>query len=157
MVMKLRARPAEQGDLMLTFELFSDPITRKMDFNQEPVSLETHQKWFRDVLTLPGKYQMIIDGLHQDKWIPIGQVRVNDGGEISISLAPQFRNQRLGTPAIIAAIAHIQGNKDMKVLIAHIKQENTNSAKAFLRAGFRYVGTTTVEGHECLEYSYTMS
>jgi UDP-2,4-diacetamido-2,4,6-trideoxy-beta-L-altropyranose hydrolase len=151
---ELRVRPAQQDDLMLTFEWYNDPLTRKMDFDQAPASLETHREWFRRVLTQRGKFLMIVEGLHQDEWIPIGQVRVDDGGEISMSLAPQCRGQHLATPAIMAAMAHVQGNKDMRVLTAHIKQENSRSAKAFEGSGFRCVGPTTVRGHECLEYRY---
>jgi RimJ/RimL family protein N-acetyltransferase len=54
----------------------------------------------------------------------------------------------------MAAIAHIQGKLDTKSLVAHIKQENIRSVKAFEKAGFRYVGPARVKGNECLEYTY---
>ena len=154
-LVKLKVRPVEQSDVMLLFDWVNDPLTREMDFNQEPILLETHEEWFR---TLPqsGKYQMIVDGLHQDKWIPVGQVRVNDDGRISMSIAHQFRGQHLATPVIVAAMAHIRENTDMRVLIADIRQENTRSACAFQKAGFRYVDSRTVKGNVWKKYTCVM-
>jgi len=155
-LVKLKVREVEQSDLILLFDWVNDPLTREMDFNPEPIPLEIHEEWFR---TLPesGKYQIIVDGLHQNKWIPVGQVRVNDDGRISMSIAPQFRGQRLATPVIEAAMAYIRENTDIRVLIADIKQENTRSAKAFQKAGFRYVDSRNVKGKVWNKYTYVMS
>jgi RimJ/RimL family protein N-acetyltransferase len=153
---KLKVRQVEQNDLMLLFDWVNDPLTREMDFNPEPIPLEIHKEWFRR-LPESGKYQIIVDGLQQDKWIPVGQVRVNDDGRISMSIDPQFREQRLAAPVIEAAIAYIRENTDIRVLIADIRQENTRSAKAFQRAGFPYVDSRNVKGRVWNKYTYVMS
>lgn len=97
---------------------------------------------------------MIVEGYQQGKWVPIGQVRVDKDGEVSMSLAAEFRQQHLATPVIKAGIAYIKDKLATESLVAHIKQKNIASWKAFEEAGFRFVGYTTLEGHECREYTY---
>jgi UDP-2,4-diacetamido-2,4,6-trideoxy-beta-L-altropyranose hydrolase len=154
--MKLQVRPATDKDLMLIFEWANDPLTRKMSFNQAPIPFESHKKWFRAVLDPSSTTHLFIAEMHaSDNWIPVAQVRFDEDGEISMSLTKEYRGQGLATPVIQTAVDYAQ-NKNILPVIAHIKQENTASIKAFERAGFQLSGETSVKGRPCLEYVYRL-
>ena len=153
--MRLRARQVKENDLMLIFDWINDPLTRRMSFNQEPIPLETHKEEFSKVLNQQNTHLLIVEQHEESgKWIPIGQVQINKDGEITMSLASEFRGQHLAKPVIKTGIAYIRRDPSINKLVAHIKQENVASVKAFERAGFQFSCETTVEGHPCLEYNY---
>jgi hypothetical protein len=124
-----------------------------MSFNQALIPLETHKEWFAKVLSLRSTRLFIVEGQESEIWLPIAQVRVDEDGEISMSLAKEFRGRHLATPVIKTAIAHIKRVTPIRKLVAHIKPENIRSVKAFSRAGFHFARETTVKGHPCLEYT----
>lgn len=150
--MELKARPVKENDLMLVFKWANDPLTRRMSFNQDPIPLETHKQWFRKLLSQQKIYFLIIEGYILDKWTPIAQVRVDQSGEISISLASKFRGCHLASPAIKTAIAYIKDKFLVSELVAHIKHENIISVRVFRRVGFHFIRETTIKGCSCLEY-----
>jgi RimJ/RimL family protein N-acetyltransferase len=98
---------------------------------------------------------LIIEAYHPSQhWIPIGQVRFNQYGEIGVSLSRAFRGQRLATPAIETGICYLKHHSTLESVFAHIKEDNSASARAFERAGFRLVCETAVEGQACRAYAY---
>ena len=152
--MKLKVRPAKENDLMLIFKWANDPLTRKMSFNQNPISLETHKEWFYKIVATH-THLFIVEGKNLDNWLPVAQVRVDKNGEISMSLASEFRGQHLATPVIKTVIDYCGNfNLPLKELVAHIKPENIASIKTFKRAGFHFVRETMINQHPCLEYIY---
>ena len=152
--MELKVHPAREDNLMLIFNWANDPLTRGMSFNQDLIPLETHKEWFSKVLSQRRIHLLIVEGYESGNWVPIAQVRVDEDGEISMSLASEFRGQHLATPVIKAGIAYIKREFLIDKLVAHIKHENIVSVKSFERAGFHYTCETTVKGHLCLEYIY---
>jgi len=124
--MKLQVRPVTDKDLMLIFEWANDPLTRKMSFDQTPIPLESHNKWFRAVLDSSTTHLFIVETFASENWIPIAQVRFDEDGEISMSLASEYRGQGLATPVIQPAIDYAQNKNILPVnaVIAHIKHEN---------------------------------
>ena len=153
--MKLKARPAKKDDLMLLFNWFNDSLTRRMSFNQDPISLETHKEWFNKLLS-QGSTRLIIIEQNEDSgnWTPIAQVQIDKNGEITMSLASEFRGQHLAKSVIKTGIAYIRRDPSIKKLVAHIRNENIASVKAFEKAGFLLTCETTVSGHQCFEYIY---
>ncbi len=152
--MELKARLAREDDLMLIFNWANDSLTRRMSFNQDPIPLGTHKEWFGKVLNQQKIHLLIIEGYESSNWVPIAQVRVDEDGEISMSLASEFRGQHLATPIIKVGIAYIKREFLIDKLAAHIKHKNIVSVRAFERAGFHYTCETTVKEHLCLEYIY---
>jgi len=121
----------------------------------DPSTLESYRKWFRKVLLAPGNCLLIIEAYHPSQhWIPIGQVRFNECGEIGVSLSQAFRGQHLATPAIEAGICYLKQHSSLQSVFAYIKQDNDASARAFERAGFGFVCETAVQGHACRVYAY---
>ena len=152
--MKLRVRLAREDDLMLIFNWANDSLTRRMSFNQDPISLGTHKEWFSKALSQQYTCLLIVEQYCSGNWVPIAQIRVDQDGEINMSLASEFRGQRLATPVIKAGIAYIKREFLRDKLTAHIKHENVASVRAFERAGFQFTKETTVKGHRCLEYVF---
>lgn len=152
--MKLRVRPAMEDDLMMIFNWANDSLTRRMSFNQNFIPLEDHKKWFNKVLSQRKTHLLIIEADKSNNWIPIAQVRVDEDGEISMSLVSQFRLQQLAKPVIKAGIEYIKNEFQIDELVANIKKENIASVKAFKKAGFQFFGETIVKGHLCLKYIY---
>ena len=153
--MKLRARMAKESDFMLIFNWINDPFVRSMSFDRSFITLETYKEEFQKVMSQQNTHLLIIEQ-HEDssKWIPIAQVHIDKDGEITMSLASEFRGKHLAKPVIKAGIAYIRRYPSIKKLVAHIKDENITSVKAFEKAGFRLNGKTTFRGHQCLEYIY---
>ena len=153
---KLRLRPAESTDFMLIFNWANDSLTRKMSFNQEPISLEAHEGWFKQVLSR--QILLLVAEAHKSgNWHPIGTFRVGEDGEVSMSLAAEYRGQHLATPVISIGIKNLGPKFHKDKLVAHIKKDNIASIKAFERAGFYFVAEAEVRGNPCLEYIYELS
>lgn len=152
--MELRARPVTEDDMMVIFEWANDPVTREMSFSSEPILLETHKKWFARVLSSPDVHLLIIEGQESGRWHPVGQVRFDADGEISIALAPKFRGRGLGKSLLRTGIEYVIDKLKTKRITAHIKRENLASIKIFERAGFRFHRRTQYKGQKCLEYTY---
>lgn len=75
---------------------------------------------------------------------PIATVRLvplpDDEMEIHLTIAPEWRGQRLATPIIEAACARARA-EGAQLVIAQIKAENAPSLRAFQAAGFTWFGT----------------
>lgn len=154
--LKLRARLAKESDLMLIFNWANNPLTRKMSFDQDSISLKTHQKWFNNIINQKNIHLLIIEGYDSGSRIPLGQIRVDRDGKISMSLASEFRGQHLATPSIKVGIAYIKNKFLLNRLVAYIKQENIASVKAFKKAGFQFNRKTTIKRCLCFEYIFEL-
>ncbi len=152
-----RARLANTNDMRLLFEWANDPLTRQMSFHSKPIPWETHRAWFKRVINDPETWLMIIELRegHQERWHPIGQVRIDSDRTISISLEPAFRGKRLSLPVLQEGIRYFQEKQASEIpLNAYIKPENKASQRIFMQAGFEFLRKTTVADQACLEYVY---
>lgn len=153
--MSLKARPAKKDDLMLTFNLINDSLTREMSLNQDLVTLESYRKVFNEIIEATDTHLLIIEQSDElGKGTPIAHIQINQDGEMTLSLANKFRGQHLAKPAIKTVIAYIRRFPSIDRLIAHIKRKNVAALKAFEKAGFMFTRETTVNGYPCLEYIY---
>jgi RimJ/RimL family protein N-acetyltransferase len=151
--MRLRARPAKEDDLMLIFSWINDPLVRSMRFNQDFITLEACKEEFEKILSQQNTHLLIIER-YEGNWAPIAQVQVDKDGQITMSLACEFRGQQLAESVLRTGIAYVRRDFSIKKLVAHIKQNNIASIKAFEGAGFQFVHETDVKGNPCIEYTY---
>lgn len=149
--MKLTARKATSNDLMTVFEWANDKVTRQMSFNQDQITLEDHKRWFNRIINSPGTYLLIIEN---EESVPIGQIRVDNDGEISHSIAKEFRGQKLGTPSLEAAMNYIRTKTDVKEIFAQIKSENTPTLRIYEKYGYNFVSEGLVHGSMIRKYTY---
>jgi spore coat polysaccharide biosynthesis predicted glycosyltransferase SpsG/L-amino acid N-acyltransferase YncA len=149
----LRARPAREEDARLLFEWANDPLTRAMSFHSEPISWAEHDQWFGRVTSQARTLMLIIEVDQGAGWAPCGQVRIDEDGTISLSVAPRYRNRRLALPALRAAMAYgrQRGCQEFRALI---KPENERSQRVFVQAGFESKGQAEACGAPCLAYVY---
>jgi RimJ/RimL family protein N-acetyltransferase len=120
-----------------------------MSFHPDPITPEAHAVWFREVLSGSRAWQLIVEMLDGT---PVGQVRVAQDGEISISLAEERRGRGLAAPALRAALDWARRELGLARAVARIKPDNEASIKAFEAVGFRCEGETSVAGQRCLTY-----
>ncbi|MDD3828051.1 MAG: UDP-2,4-diacetamido-2,4,6-trideoxy-beta-L-altropyranose hydrolase [Anaerolineae bacterium] len=149
----VRVRPAEQADVRLVFEWANDPLTRAMSFHPEPISWAEHERWFRRAMSTAALLFLIVEVEEGEAWTPCCQVRIDQDGTVSISIAPGYRSRGLAVPALRAAMVHSRqrGRRELK---AFIKPENERSQKIFCQAGFEPVGEAEISGQRCLAYIY---
>lgn len=150
--MQVHVRPAVAEDRELLFQWANDPLTRQMSLRTEPIRWEEHQRWFDRVINEPAILMLIAELWDSGRWAPIGQLRIDSEGVVSIALAPGYRGKRLALPVLQAAVAVHKAHFPGKVLTAYIKPENQPSQRAFSRAGFETMGWAEVLGQWLLKY-----
>lgn len=134
---ELILRPANIEDAHFLLDLRNDPSTRANSRNTSEVSIASHLLWLQSQLQKPSTrlYIACVDG-HS-----VGQVRIDEDQEISVSLHPSVRGRGLACPCLLRAIQlYVSEFPDTKVVKARIKEKNVASHKVFLRAGFFEVG-----------------
>ena len=79
-------RQAGREDVEIFFKWVNEPAVRANSFNTEPISWESHQKWFETALADDG---VRIYVLMQDS-IPVGQVRLvfEDSSDVDVAIEP---------------------------------------------------------------------
>ena len=155
--MELRALRATSRDVLLFFKWARDPTIRSNNVLQDPMTLGRFRKWFSQVLFSKKNCLLIIQGRNENLvWVPVGQIRFNQYGEIGVSLSHAFRGRHLGTRAIKIGIQYLHRHSALRLIFAHIKQDNRISTRAFEDAGFHFVCEARVEGHTCQRYVYQL-
>lgn len=155
--MKLRLRKAEENDMMLVFGWANDPLTRKMSFEKEKIDLETHKKWFHDILYSGKCHLLIVEFSENDSWSPCAQVRFDENGEINFSIDIKYRGRHMAADIIKTSLVYAKEKLKINKIIAHIKKENKFSVKVFGKAGFSFSGKSVIKGYDCLEYTYSFT
>lgn len=163
---QLFLRPATSNDMMLYFHWANDPAVRAHSFTQEPIPLDTHQRWFERALTDPHTVLYVAELLSVERLAteempsqtlrqsvgqsvgqpmrqPIGQIRFHlaDGvAEIGFSLDEAFRGKGLGTALLRAGTERLVQEHGQHAALhtvrGAVKVTNPASALAFERAGF---------------------
>lgn len=133
----LYLRFAEPEDAKDLFIWRNDEATRKASFNTTEINFEEHKKWFEQTLADPKRNLFIICDKDCNK---LGQIRFdkkNNVAEIDVTINPNYRNQGIGSLALLKASHIYINNFGVKQVIAKVKKENTASLKAFQKAGFK--------------------
>lgn len=134
----LRPATASDSDRLLRWR--NDPETRLWSRSQAEVATAEHQQWLARTLDDPA----IALWIAETDGGPVGQVRATpeapDAAEIHVSVAPEARGRGLGAEVITEAAARALADTTVRRLIAHVKEDNHASLRAFARAGFEQCG-----------------
>lgn len=129
-------RKATAEDMGLLYDWANDPIVRKNSFNSAFISYETHQKWFRNMMSDESVLQYIL----MDDETPIGQIRLNVEGEeaeIGYSISEEYRGKGFGRKILQMIVAEVKENyPEIKRMVAKVKPENVASNKLFVSEGY---------------------
>ena len=131
---------AEKKDCMLLFEWTNDPMVRSSSFNQAPILLEDHQKWFENKLQSTTSIIYIANFKNN----PIGQIRLDIQPEeriakISYSIDRNQRGKGFG-PRILSKIIEVaQKIKKIDKIYGEVKKENIASQKSFEKANYKKI------------------
>lgn len=134
---RLWLRKVCNNDKNLLLQWANDTTVRQNAFNQEQISSEEHEKWFKKVMNNNNVRMFIM--MKED--IPIGQCRLdisNDGNaEISYSIDSEYRGCGFGKKMLNMIKTEVKNDhKDIKKLIGKVKANNISSMKCFEENGF---------------------
>jgi len=129
----MNIRPAELKDSLDILRWRNDTHTRLMSRNQQVVAVDEHSN----------RMLLIGELVNQS----LGMVRFDrlensSQWEISITLAPEFRNRGLSKELLEQAISYFRSKFNNGEIIAEIKEGNQASRKLFTRVGFNYISRT---------------
>jgi UDP-2,4-diacetamido-2,4,6-trideoxy-beta-L-altropyranose hydrolase len=155
---RIRLRPAKWQDCEQIWQWANESTTRQASFQSKPIPWEEHVQWFRQKLEeVNSIFWIAIDA--QD--CSIGQVRFDpistDVMQISLSVAPNARNQGFGVEMLKAAVQQIFCNSKIIAISAWIKPENSASIRTFEMVQFIKIGTEYKDGHPALHYQFKKS
>ena len=140
----LRLRPATADDSRAIWEVAIEPSVRAMSFSSAPIEWSTHQVWFRAKLQDRDCALYVVENGAGH----LGQVRfeiASSEATLSVALRPEHRSRGIGTSTLIAACKQFFSTHGAARVHAYIRPNNEASFRAFSKAGFREVGTTTVK------------
>lgn len=132
---KFTLRCVSVQDEQTLFEWANDPVTRKNSFNSEPISWDTHQRWFKEKLNSPDTYIWMFECQN----ISCGWVRIEKMEKIfklSCLIATPYRGQKLGSLMLKMALSNICTMLPGVTLVAYTVPGNIASCKVLQRAGF---------------------
>jgi len=151
---QLVLREATSEDARNIFNLANDDAVRKNSFNPGEIEWEHHLEWLREKLANSNYSFFIVECFGRFA----GQVRFDRGSRpekivISMSLDKRIRGLGLSSFIINKSIKKLlEIRKNVKLVEAHIKVENTPSIKSFEKAGFDFLKNTIVNGHNACVY-----
>jgi GNAT superfamily N-acetyltransferase len=87
----------------------------------------------------------------QGSAIPVGYVRINSVGEVSIAVAPDQQGKGIGRALLVAATMEA-AKAGVLALIARIKPGNSASIRLFEQDGYRHADNEEIEGQSSLRY-----
>lgn len=130
----------------------NDPVVRSNSFETGTIPLNTHRKWFGKVLADQRAVYYIVLDEHSKQ---IAQVRFcfeSDEAEIGVSVFKEHRGKHIGSRAILVATDRLFAETTVHTVTAYIRPENVASRKAFVNAGYHYIGEYDYRGHRSVAY-----
>jgi spore coat polysaccharide biosynthesis predicted glycosyltransferase SpsG/RimJ/RimL family protein N-acetyltransferase len=135
----LQVRPASMDDARTLHDWRNDPQTRASSRTQDPVSWEDHLRWLEASLGREDRRLFVAF----DQTGDVGTIRwdlEHDGEwEVSITVAPARRGQRLAGPLLAAgeqALAEGGGGGELTAYLAVVHEQNAASLRLFAAAGY---------------------
>jgi UDP-2,4-diacetamido-2,4,6-trideoxy-beta-L-altropyranose hydrolase len=145
-------RRAQEGDMLALWRLANDEGVRRSSFNQDPISLETHEAWFRSKLGSPDCSFWVLE----DRGAVAGQIRYErhdvDCAEVHVALARGFRGRGIGTRALRETPARAREDLGATRIRALVKCSNVASLRSFEKAGYVKSGEATVAGEATIVF-----
>ncbi len=132
----LTLRKAKLSDLLVYYRWTNEKEVRKNSFNQDPIPLHQHTKWFRSKLQ---NKNTTLYFFKKDK-TPLGQIRFdkeNNTSEIGYSIDGKFRGKGYGDIILLKAINDYLKTHPGITIVGKVKNDNVASNKIFLKVGFK--------------------
>lgn len=140
--MELYLRKANALDKKIVYDWANDPLTRQNSFQSAPISWESHEKWYEEVMEsmvsseLPQTVLYICMNVMQ----PVGTVRIRIDEKkavISYQVAPECRGLGYGKKMLLLLEEEIRKHyPGLQVLEAEVKPENQASSHIFCQLGY---------------------
>lgn len=130
---------ANPSHSLLLFNWRNDKDTRNASINTDPISFNSHQKWYESILA--NEQSFILIG-YVSNGEAIGMCRftfseTSGESEVSINLNPSFRGKGLSSSLLKQALnLYSLEVSRPKSIIAVIKAKNLASIRIFEKAGF---------------------
>jgi RimJ/RimL family protein N-acetyltransferase len=137
----IHLRRARAEDSHLLWEWANDPVTRANSFSTAPIPWREHEIWFANKLNSPESV-IWIAWTEDDK--AIGQIRFElqqADATVSTCISPEMRGRGYGTHLIARGSAELFCASQVETIHAYVKPENEISLGAFLKVGYRNLGT----------------
>ena len=145
----LEIRQATAGDGFQLWRMANDPGVRTNSFSSEPISLDSHLKWYKSKLASPDTCIWVVEL----SGVIVAQVRyerVEPGtAEIDFSVLAELRGKGLGAEALQVTGSRACDELNVKRVRGVVLQSNEASARAFVKSGFRKVHEGLVRGYPC--------
>ena len=141
------------------FSLANDDIVRRNSFSQGEIKWAEHLQWLSGKLSDDNCIFLVVS--YSGKFA--GQVRFDmaqlpNGALINISLCKNVRGLGLSSLVIDRSIKEmLTMRRDVKFIRAYVKDENIPSARAFAKAGFRFLESTIIKGCKRRVYEKVVS
>lgn len=155
---RLILRKATSADAEDLFNLAGEDIVRRNSFSQSKIEWVEHVRWLSEKLGDDNCLLLIINC--SGKFA--GQVRFDaipqqSEAVMSISLCRGVRGLGLSSFVINKSMEEfLKVRRDVKLIKAYVKDENTPSVKAFERAGFKFSEDTAVNGCKTKVYERSL-
>ncbi len=153
---KLRLRPAQEGDIRLLWEWANDAGVRAAAFSSTPIPWEQHESWFTSKMRDPACHILIAE---DGQGRAIGQLRTDwrssEDAEIDVSVSSECRGEGYGRVLIDLGVNRALAERRAARLHAFVKPENQASRRSFELAGFGSLGEEYVNGHRAIHYVRT--
>ena len=131
-VPKCILREVTKFDCNLLFEWANDKSTRENSFNSDEIKYDEHVNWFEQKLKAKDTYMYILEVNKQSVGLIRLEYLVDRDYLISFSISPRHRKKGYAT----ILLKQIKDSKPSYNLIGKVKNKNTPSIKAFLKAGY---------------------
>lgn len=146
----LSFRKLLSSDEAKIFELANDEDARANSFYPNTISSSEHHSWFQTKVNNNALWYFMVEQHAQ----LIAFVRIDeskDNSTIGINIHKNFRGKGLGTEILIAFCNKYQHFID-KPIYAYIKPSNVASIKSFVKAGFVFEKSDSINSHEANLY-----
>jgi RimJ/RimL family protein N-acetyltransferase len=117
----MQVRVATMDDAGLLHRWADDPDTRRWSFTTDPIPWGVHVAWLKGAL----REGVLLIG--EDEGGPVGSVRFDADGEVSITVAPARRGCGLARPLLESALLLSPTRR----VVAHVRPENEASMRLF--------------------------
>ena len=149
---KLLILNVQNQDLMCCFEWANDPVVRGQSYNQSPITLEEHSRWFANKLKDANSYYYILELGGK----PVAQIRfqvAESEAVLGYLVSERIRSQGLGTTILSKGIAQLLGDIKRPVrIVGHVKKDNIASQRSFEKLAFTKAESTVFPD----SFTYTM-
>ena len=135
-------RAAEWKDVHDILEWRNDPHTRNMSFNSHKITVEDHNRWFKESISSDNHHLYI--GLNEKEKIGLCYFHLKDTekiSKVSININPVHRGKGIAEKFLRMSMDFFFLERTTPIL-AIVKKINAPSMKIFQRCGYKKVSST---------------